>query len=287
MRFLVLYLLFLSIAWQLSTSHAEAAFVNPDDIALHNLTQIKKQCGNRYTELSLRIAKYLAAYAGLRIGLNIAFSNEKRLAGIDAAKKLLSLLPSEVGISSKPYVLTFDEAQRRVYENDFFHPGYYIITDVPTVSAQNGKLDRSMFPYSQELFPNMCRLKTSWQSFTVGQTLHPTQFGTNHFCHGQLLWYIGKNDEVHPLALDDHDRQTIFHTWYWMKQIVLFSKFRPGIVSALMLLIKGTLAYRSPSLLPLFLLDKNTLENVGGHMKNLTMKTFKKQTIDNRYEIET
>lgn len=264
------------------------AFMNENDMATHNLTRPTQGTTvlEKQLRLSGRIGKTIAAYFGVRIAMNIAFRNEKRLAGINVAKKLFSVLPPVKGISSKPYVITFLDAQRRLYLNDEFHPGYYVITDAPTVSAANGRLDRQLFPYSQELFPNMCRLKTCWQSFTVGQTLQPTLVGTPDFCHGQLLWYIGEDFEPHPIALDDHDRRSIFHCWNWMKEIIQIDKYSPGITTAVLLLMKGILAFRSPSLLPLFLLDQNLIETIGQRIKDLSAnknQTIKHMVKDNIY----
>lgn len=254
--------LFIILALIVTLSCVSAKFLNSTN---HEITLRTQTPRGRIAHGLARITTY---YFGTSVALNVAFRDEKRLAGIEAAKQLVCTIDSSI----RPFVISYNIA---VQKRRFF-PGYYIITDVPTIIGAPASLDRSSFPYAQELFTGMCRPITAWQSFTVGQTIQPWYVGTNNFCHGQLIWKVGHHGRPLPIPLDDHDRVAIFHTWIWWKQIIKVKKYKPLIQAITSILFKSWIVSKDPRLLPLFLVSSDTYKNLSEKMKNVFNK--KKET---------
>ena len=236
-------------------SNVTTKFVNETEV------QFQKSRSGRMTRTATRVAAY---YFGTSLALNVAFRDEKRLAGIEAAKQLFTSMNPSI----RPFVISYSIA---IQKRRFF-PGYYIITNVPTLKGSPGSLNKSHFPYAQELFEGMCRPLTAWQSFTVGQTIQPWFLGTENFCQGQLLWHVGPRSRPVPMALDDHDRTAIFHSWIWWKQIVKAKKYTPIMKKVTTILFKTWVVAKNPRFLPFLLLPANAWTTLSDGVKSILKK---------------
>lgn len=192
-----------------------------------------------------------------RVLLNLFFQHEKEVAGIEAARQIIA--NDANGTKVKPMVMSYKSALRYMYRGQRLRDGYYIITNVPSQNRFRGGLIQTPFPYSQPLFNGMCRPATAWQSFTVGQTIHPEHIGTNMFCQGQLIWYIQQGVPM-PMSLDVLDRKRILHTVLWFKHISGWVKLKEYVLVPLFMVIQMALYSKHPtavtatSLISIFLL---------------------------------
>lgn len=233
-----------------------------------------------------------------KVILNVCFRHEKEIAGIEAARSIIAASGSTV----KPLVFSFNDAlllQREwrkregyrqrldAYDNAYHylkHPrsnlpkGYMIITGVPSSGAFNGGLDQAAFPFAQPLFPNMCRPMTSWQSFTVGQTIYPEALGSRNFCKGTLIWFIDNDGQPSFAKTDALDRKHVFHTALWLKHIFGLPKIQwlKRLQIPLWLAFQSLLFYRVPTsalkaVLPVMLI-------AGGLSSSVYEKTLKRFT---------
>ena len=179
-----------------------------------------------------------------RVLLNLFFQHEKEVAGIEAARQIIA--NDANGCKVKPMVMSYKSALRYMYRGKRLRDGYYVIINVPSRGGFGGGLIQKPFPYSQPLFNGMCRPATAWQSFTVGQTIHPEHIGTNMFCQGQLIWYIQHGVPM-PMSLDVLDRKRIFHTVLWFKHISGWVKLKEYVLVPLLMVIQMALYNKHPT----------------------------------------